>query len=98
MPRRDLALHDHKMTLPVLAFEKYCPWVSKIAQATRPHLATIDGGYPAPRESELDPSRDEDRHQMLMTLLAEEMAKDNKPPDVRSRGLPCPLTTQGEQL
>jgi hypothetical protein len=31
MPRRDLALHDHKMTLPVPAFEKYCPWVSKIA-------------------------------------------------------------------
>jgi hypothetical protein len=27
-------------------------------------------------ESELDPSRDEDRHKMLLTLLAEEMAKD----------------------
>jgi hypothetical protein len=33
-----------------------------------------------------------------MSLLAEEMAKDNKPPDVRSRCLPCPLTTQGEPL
>jgi hypothetical protein len=49
-------------------------------------------------ESELNPSRDEDRHQMLITLLAEEMAKDNKPPDVRSWGLRSPLTTQGEQL
>ncbi len=27
-------------------------------------------------ESELDPSRDEDRHKMLLTLLAEEIAKD----------------------
>jgi hypothetical protein len=49
-------------------------------------------------ESELNPSRDEDRHQMLITLLAEEMAKDKIPPDVRSWGLPRPLTTQGEQL
>jgi hypothetical protein len=49
-------------------------------------------------ESELDPSRDEDRHKMLMTLLAEEMVKDNKPPDVRSLCLPSPLTTQGERL
>jgi hypothetical protein len=49
-------------------------------------------------ESELDPSRDEDRHKMLMTLLADEMVKDNKPPDVRSRCLPSPLTTQGERL
>jgi hypothetical protein len=24
--------------------EKYCPWVSKIAQATRPHLVMIEGG------------------------------------------------------
>jgi len=53
---------------------------------------------PGPKQSELDPSRDEDRHQMLLTLLADEMAKDTKPPDVWSRGLPCPLTTQGEQL
>ena len=49
-------------------------------------------------ESELDPSRDEDRHKMLMTLLADEMVKDNKPPDVRSRSLLWPLTTQGERL
>jgi len=49
-------------------------------------------------ESKSDPSRDEDRHKMLMTLLAEEMAKDNKPPDVRSRSLLWPLTTQGERL
>ena len=107
------------MTVFLLAFEKYCLWVSKIAQATRPRLATIEGKYPAQgeiemdrvihpanialyrkliSESELDPSRDEDRHKMLMTLLAEEMAKDNKPPDVRPRGLPYPLTTQGEPL
>jgi hypothetical protein len=30
-------------------------------------------------ESRLDPSRDEDRHKMLLTLLAEEEAKDKKP-------------------
>jgi hypothetical protein len=29
--------------------------------------------------SELDPARDEDRHKMLLTLLAEEVAKDEKP-------------------
>jgi hypothetical protein len=29
--------------------------------------------------SEFDPSRDEDRHKMLLTLLAEEVAKDKKP-------------------
>ena len=34
-------------------------------------------------ESERDPSRD-DRHEMLMSLLGEEMAKDNRPADVRS--------------
>jgi hypothetical protein len=28
---RDLAHHDQKMTLSVLAFEKYRPWVSEIA-------------------------------------------------------------------
>jgi hypothetical protein len=49
-------------------------------------------------ESELDALRDENRPKMLMTLLAEEIAKDNKPPDVRSRRLPWPLTTQGEWL
>ena len=31
-------------------------------------------------ESELDPSRDEDRHKMLLTLLAEETAKNVKKP------------------
>ena len=30
-------------------------------------------------ESERDPSRDEDRHKMLLTLLAEEIVKDKKP-------------------
>ena len=30
-------------------------------------------------ESEFDPSRDEDRHKMLLTLLGEEVAKDKKP-------------------
>jgi hypothetical protein len=29
-------------------------------------------------ESERDPKRDEDRHKMLLTLLAEEIAKDKK--------------------
>jgi hypothetical protein len=32
-------------------------------------------------ESKLDPSRDENRHAMLLTLLAEEIAKEKKPPD-----------------
>ncbi len=32
-------------------------------------------------ESERDPSRDEDRHKMLLTLLAEEEAKDGQPPN-----------------
>jgi hypothetical protein len=32
-------------------------------------------------ESELDSSRDETRHEMLLTLLAEEMAKEKKPPN-----------------
>jgi hypothetical protein len=30
-------------------------------------------------ESERDPKRDEGRHKMLLTLLAEEIAKDKKP-------------------
>ncbi len=30
-------------------------------------------------ESERDPKRDEDQHRMLLTLLAEETAKDKKP-------------------
>jgi hypothetical protein len=29
--------------------------------------------------NEFDPSRDEDRHKLLLTLLAEEVAKDKKP-------------------
>jgi hypothetical protein len=41
-------------------------------------------------QSELDPPRDEDRHKMRMSLLAEDMVKDNERPDVRSRGLLCP--------
>ena len=36
-------------------------------------------------ESEHDPSRDEKRHRMLLTLLAEEMAKDVKAEDVKRR-------------
>ena len=32
-------------------------------------------------ESERNPKRDEDRHKMLLTLLAEEKAKDKKPFD-----------------
>jgi hypothetical protein len=34
--------------------------------------------------SERDPSRDEERHRMLVTLLAEEMARDREPPDSQS--------------
>jgi hypothetical protein len=41
-------------------------------------------------ESELDPSRDETRHAMLLTLLAEEIAKEKKPPD--SQTLTGPLS------
>jgi hypothetical protein len=32
-------------------------------------------------ESERDPSRDDARHKMLLTLLAEELAKEKKPPN-----------------
>ncbi len=32
-------------------------------------------------ESNRDPSRDEDRHKMLLNLLAEEKAKEKKPPN-----------------
>jgi hypothetical protein len=32
-------------------------------------------------ESERDPKRDENRHKMLLTLLAEEIGKDKKPSD-----------------
>ena len=31
-------------------------------------------------ESESDPARDEDRHAMLLRLLADEVDKDRKPP------------------
>ena len=31
-------------------------------------------------ESERDPARDEQRHAMLLTLLAEEIAKEKRPP------------------
>jgi hypothetical protein len=34
--------------------------------------------------SERDPSRDQERHRMLVTLLADEMARDRKPPDSQS--------------
>jgi hypothetical protein len=34
--------------------------------------------------SERDPSRDEERHGMLLTLLAKEMARDHNPPDSQS--------------
>ena len=36
--------------------------------------------------SALDPSRDENRHQMLLSLLSRELAKDNRPPPSCSRG------------
>ena len=35
-------------------------------------------------ESERNPSRDEKRHQMLLRLLAQEMAADRRPSDGRS--------------
>jgi hypothetical protein len=35
-------------------------------------------------ESERSPSRDEERHKMLLTLLAEEIARDQTPPDSQS--------------
>jgi hypothetical protein len=43
------------------------------------HNADIEHYRRLIAESEFDPSRDEDRHKMLLTLLAEEVAKDNKP-------------------
>jgi hypothetical protein len=36
-------------------------------------------------ESELDQSRDEGRHKMLLTLLAEELAKDGKATDAKGQ-------------
>lgn len=43
------------------------------------HNANIEHYRRLIAESELDLSRDEDRHRMLLTLLAEEVAKDKKP-------------------
>jgi hypothetical protein len=42
------------------------------------HNANIERYRRLIAESELDPSRDEDRHKMLLTLLAEEVAKERK--------------------
>ena len=39
------------------------------------HNANIEHYRRLIAESEFDPSRDEDRHKMLLTLLAEEVAK-----------------------
>ena len=43
------------------------------------HNANVDLYRRLIAESEHDPKRDEDRHKMLLTLLAEEIAKDKKP-------------------
>ena len=48
------------------------------------HNANIEHYRRLISESERDPSRDEDRHKMLLTLLAEEMAKERKPLGSRS--------------
>jgi hypothetical protein len=42
------------------------------------HTANIDHYRRLISESKLDPSRDRQRHKMLLTLLAEEIAKDRK--------------------
>jgi hypothetical protein len=42
------------------------------------HNANIEHYRRLIGESERDPARDEDRHATLLTLLAEEIAKDNK--------------------
>lgn len=42
------------------------------------HHANIDHFQRLIAESKRDPARDEDRHAMLLTLLAEEIAKDKK--------------------
>jgi hypothetical protein len=43
------------------------------------HNANIEHFRRLIAESELDLSRDEDRHRMLLTLLDEEVAKDKRP-------------------
>jgi hypothetical protein len=43
------------------------------------HNANIEHYRRLIAESEFDPSRDEGRHKMLLTPLAEEVAKDKKP-------------------
>jgi len=43
------------------------------------HNANVDLYRRLIAESERDPKRDEDRHKMLLTLLAEEIDKDKKP-------------------
>jgi hypothetical protein len=43
------------------------------------HYANIEHYRRLLAESKRDPSRDEDRHNMLLTLLAQEEAKDTKP-------------------
>ncbi|HLX17644.1 MAG TPA: hypothetical protein VKS24_20840 [Bradyrhizobium sp.] len=42
------------------------------------HNANIEHYRHLIAESERDPKRDEDRHKMLLTLLAEEIAKEKK--------------------
>ena len=44
------------------------------------HDANIEHYRRLISESECDPSRDQQRHEMLLRLLAEEEAKDKKPP------------------
>ncbi len=43
------------------------------------HNANVDLYRRLIVESERDPKRDEDRHKMSQTLLAEEIAKDKRP-------------------
>ena len=43
------------------------------------HNANVEHYRRLIAESERNPSRDEDRHKMLLMLLAEEEAKDKKP-------------------
>jgi hypothetical protein len=45
------------------------------------NTANIDHYRRLISESRLDPSSDQQRHKMLLTLLAEEIAKDRKPMD-----------------